>query len=80
MAKKLFELIADVLGIDPSSISDEATQDDIEKWDSLNSILLIDALEKEYNVKFSIEDITQITKVIDIKNILKNHGIDITQI
>lgn len=80
MTKKLFDLIAEFFDVDNSKISDETSQNDIEKWDSLNSLLLIDELEKEYNVKFSIDDIIEITKVKHIKNILKNHGIDITKI
>lgn len=80
MTRKLFGLIAEFFDVDNSKISDETSQNDIEKWDSLNSLLLIDELEKEYNVKFSIDDIIEITKVKDIKSILQNHGIDISQI
>lgn len=80
MARKLFDLIAEFFDIDKSKISDETSQNDIEKWDSLNSILLIDELEKEYHIKFSIDDIIEITNVKYIKNILKNQGIDITKI
>lgn len=80
MTRKLFGLIAEFFDVDNSKISDETSQNDIEKWDSLNSLLLIDELEKEYNVKFSVDDIIEITKVKDIKSILQNHGIDISQI
>lgn len=80
MARKLFEIMGEVFNVDPSSINDKTKQSDIEKWDSLNSLLLIDQLEKEYSMKFSIDDVIEITTVGDIKNILKSHGIDVSKI
>lgn len=80
MARKLFEIMGEVFNVDPSSITDKTKQSDIEKWDSLNSLLLIDQLEREYNMKFSIDDVIEITTVGDIKNILKSHGIDVSKI
>lgn len=80
MTRKLFEIMGEVFNIDPSSINDKTKQSDIEKWDSLNSLLLIDRLENEYKTKFSIDDVIEITTVGDIKNILKSHGIDESKI
>lgn len=80
MVKKLFELIGDVFGIDSSSISDNTTQTDIDKWDSLNSLLLVNEIEKEYNVKFSIDEVIKVTKISDIKDILREHGVDVSNV
>lgn len=80
MPRKLFEVMGEVFNVDPASINDKTKQSDIEKWDSLNSLLLIDQLEREFNVKFSIDDIIDITTVGDIKNILKSQGIDVSKI
>lgn len=75
MVRKLFDIISEVFGIDSSKISDETAQKDISRWDSLNALLLIDAIEKEYNVKFTIDEVIEISKVRDIKNILQKHNI-----
>ena len=80
MVRKLFDLMADVFSVDPSTISDKTSQKDIPRWDSLNSLFLIDTIENEYRIKLSIDDIVEITNVLDIKNILKEHGIDVTKI
>lgn len=80
MTKKLFDLMGEVLGVNPTLISDKTIQRDIEKWDSLNSLLLIDAIEKEYNIKFPIDDVMEISGVIDIKNTLSKLGINVSEI
>ena len=76
--KKLFDLIAHVLDIDSSKITDETSQNDIESWDSLSSLLLIDEIENEFNLKISIDEIIEINSVSDIKRILKNNSVDFT--
>ena len=77
MVRKIFDLIGNVLNVDPSQISDETTQDDIENWDSLNSLLIIDEIEREFNIKISINEIIEINKVADIRQILKRHNVDV---
>jgi len=76
--KKLFDLIARVLDVDPSKVTDETSQNDIDSWDSLNSLLLIDEIEQEFNIKISIDEIIEINSISDIKRILKNNNIDLT--
>lgn len=77
MVRKIFDLIGNVLNIDPSQISDETIHDDIENWDSLNSLLIIDEIEREFNIKISINEIIEINKVADIRQILKRHNVDV---
>ena len=41
--------------------------DNTEGWDSFNGLLLATELEKEFKVKFTMEDIVSIKNVGDIK-------------
>jgi acyl carrier protein len=75
--KKLEEIVADFFNEDIKKISENTSQKDIEKWDSLNSLLLINEIEKEYNITISIDDIIEINSILDIKNILKKHNLEI---
>ena len=75
MARKLFDIIGEIFDVDPSILNDHTNQGDIQKWDSLNLVFLIDQLEKEYNINFSIDDVIEIGSILDIKNILKSRGI-----
>ena len=76
MVRKLFEIISDVLNIKQETLSDNTDQSDIETWDSLNSLLLVNEIEKEYCVKFTIDEVIQIEKIEDIKKFLKDKGIN----
>ena len=76
LVRKLFEIISDVLNIKQETLSDNTDQSEIETWDSLNSLLLVNEIEKEYCVKFTIDEVIQIEKIEDIKKFLKDKGIN----
>ncbi|MFH0861128.1 MAG: acyl carrier protein [Candidatus Altiarchaeota archaeon] len=69
--KKVKEIIASVFEIDIAGINMEMTSDDIEKWDSLGQLKLINALEKEFNVIFEMEEIFSIMSIKDVYRILE---------
>jgi len=57
------DIFRDVFDEDTLNISDKTSSDDIEEWDSLNQINLVSAIEKEFNIKFSI------TELISLKDV-----------
>ena len=75
--KTVEEVIAHVLHIDPSGITDASSPNDIENWDSFNGLLLVTELEKTFNVSFSLDEIVVVKNGGDIKSALKKHGIKI---
>ena len=66
-----------VLSIDSKTISDSTKPEDIESWDSFNGLILVTELEKNFKVKFSLEEVVSVKNVGDIKKILKGHGVKI---
>ena len=56
------------------SLSNDTSQSDIETWDSLNSLLLVNEIEKEFDVKFTIDEVVKIEKIMDIKKFLVEKG------
>ncbi|MEK7083162.1 MAG: acyl carrier protein [Patescibacteria group bacterium] len=75
--KTVEELIAHVLHIDASNITDATSPNDIENWDSFNGLVLVTELEKEFNVSFSLDEVVAVKNVRDIKTSLKKHGVNI---
>ena len=61
--------------IKSSELTDESSPEDIENWDSYNGMLLIDELESEFNVKFTVEEVFDVRSIGDIKKHLLNHGV-----
>ena len=75
MSKKLFNIISRVMEIESSELTDESRPEDIENWDSYNGLLLVDKLESEFNVKFTVEEVFDVHSIADIKKHLLNHGV-----
>ena len=75
MSKKLFNIISRVMEIKSSELTDESSPEDIENWDSYNGLLLVDELESEFNVKFTVEEFFDVHSIADIKKHLVNHGV-----
>ena len=73
--EKLTKLIARVLNIDEHTIDDTSSPETISEWDSLNGILLVIELEKNFNVKFTMDEVVAVQKVSDIKDALKRHNV-----
>jgi len=79
MPKNLFEIISEVMNIPISQINDESSPETIESWDSFNGLILVDELESNFNIKFSVSEIIDVKNVKDIKNHLNNHGVDLNE-
>jgi acyl carrier protein len=77
MSEKIFQLIAKILGVPLSSLNNDSSPENTEGWDSLKGLLLVDELEKEYDVNFTLNEIYDVVTVADIKKHLKSHGVKI---
>jgi len=75
MSKKLYEVISRVLSVPVSQINDQSGPESIERWDSFNGLVLADALESEFNIKFELDEVVDVHTVADIKKHLRNHGV-----
>ena len=75
--KTVEEILSKVLSIDSKTISDSTQPEDIESWDSFNGLILVTELEKNFRVKFSLEEVVAVKNVGDIKKVLRRHGVKI---
>ena len=76
---RLKVVLSKVLGIAPDSINDKTSPSNVESWDSFNGLMLASELEKEFNVKFTMEEVVSVKNVRDIKESLKKHGIKLNE-
>jgi acyl carrier protein len=65
--KKVIEIVSDIMEEPINKISIDTSTDNIDNWDSINQMNLVFALEEEYDVQFSDE---QIVGMISVKLIL----------
>ena len=79
MSDKLYNIISRVFSVSIDEISDDSGPEDIERWDSFNALVLIDELESEFSIQFTISEITDVSTVSDIKRHLRNHGVNLDE-
>lgn len=72
-------ILAKVLGINEGSISDSTSPLTVKTWDSFNGLMIVSELESAYNVSFTIDEVVSVKCVLDIKNCLKKHGVQIDE-
>ena len=75
MGKNLEQLLADLLQISVSQVTDELAMTDLEVWDSLKHMELIASLEEQLDIQLSFDDIVAMRSVGDIKRVLSDRGV-----
>ncbi len=70
LEKKLKELISSVFNIKIKDINDSTNPDTVEKWDSLQQLNLAIAIEDEFKIKLSADDISDLLSYKLIKEII----------
>ena len=74
ISAKVYAIIADKLGVEPSEITNEASFTNDLGADSLDLFELIMGLEEEFGVEIPTDDLENIQTVGDVINYLKEHG------
>lgn len=77
--KSLKSILSKVLEIEEDKINDELTPDDVETWDSFNGLILVSELENNFKIKFTMEEVTSVKCVKDIKEVLKRRGVTLNE-
>jgi len=75
--KKLKDILAKVLLIDETKISDGMSRKNVKEWDSMAHLMLVSEIESAFEVTMDDDDIMEIQTVGDIKKTLKKLGISI---
>ena len=74
MNNKLYLIISRVFNIDISLVNNNSSPKTIDAWDSMNMYVLINEIETEFGIKFSLDEILEIQNVQNIENLLVKHG------
>lgn len=69
---KVEDIIREVLYLDETTeLSDEIGPGQLEAWDSLGHVNIITAIEDEYDIEISPEEIGQINSIAALKSIVQ---------
>ena len=67
---RLNSVFADVFDDEELTVNDETTAADVEGWDSLIHITLIDAVEEEFDISFDMKTIVKLKNVGEMVDVI----------
>ena len=70
MDSKLREILANSLDIEPEELDDNASQKNISEWDSFALMAMVTALEEEFKIELTLEEIIEMQSLQKIKQVL----------
>lgn len=69
--KKTIEIIAKIIRIDTSLITESSNQNDFPKWDSLAHLTIMMKIEKQFKKKISTSKMSELNSIKKILNFLE---------
>jgi acyl carrier protein len=74
--QRLKEVLAGIFKVDICNISEDASPDTIASWDSLRHMNLVLALEEDFGVELTDDQVVEILSYKLIRIVLQEHGIE----
>jgi acyl carrier protein len=72
LVSRVEEIYKEILEVDAITLSDEMTANDVEGWDSLTHSLLINQVQKEFEVKFKLREVISLKNVGELFNLIES--------
>lgn len=69
--KTFNQIVHEVLKIPEDNIKDDLSSKDIPNWDSMNYLLFIAELEKQFNMSFSMDEVVNAQSIGDVRKIVE---------
>ncbi len=66
ISKIVNDIFTGIFKLENEVISNETNTDDVKNWDSLNHIILINAIENEFKIKFPLGEMADLRSIGDI--------------
>ena len=73
MEERIRQIMVDILEVNDGDIDADFGPAQAPLWDSLNNLKLITAIEEEFGIKLSMDEINEMTDLGMIKNVLSRH-------
>jgi acyl carrier protein len=74
---RLLAVAAAVFDVAPHTLTDESSPDSIPAWDSLNHLNLVMAVESEFALALSADEVMQMGSLALVRSVLREHGVEI---
>ena len=72
--EQLRDVIAQTLDIDPGTVTEDSTSENLAGWDSLGHVNLMMALEQTFDIQLEVEDFPRLVSVKAILGYLRERA------
>ncbi|MBE4948806.1 MULTISPECIES: acyl carrier protein [Chryseobacterium] len=73
--EEFYEIIASAIAIKKELVDEQLTYQEIPEWDSMSHLLIVEALEQFYQIKFDFNDILEMGTVGKIREKMKKYEV-----
>lgn len=73
--KSLAEVFAESLLVDPASVVDDLAYQSIKEWDSVAHMVLVTAIEDNFDIMLDTDDIIAMSSVARVREILAKYDV-----
>ncbi len=73
MEDRIKKVIADVLLLEVDQIDDNASPETVDTWDSMNQMNIVMALEEEFEIQISDDDVIEMLNIKLINSIISEY-------
>jgi acyl carrier protein len=77
--ERLERLLQDVLDLGPGPVPGDLSRSSLEKWDSINHLRLVTAIESEYGIELTMSDVAAIENVTDVESLIGQYQGHVTE-
>jgi len=71
--ERLKLLVSDVLEVEPEAVGDDAGRETLPEWDSLAHLRIVGAVEEEFGVKLTMQEIGEMNSLAAIGRLVDKH-------
>lgn len=68
--RRIKEVMAEVLEIDPAAIGESFHRDDAPAWDSMNHLRMVSALEEAFGIRFTMKEVGEMERFDTIRRLV----------
>jgi acyl carrier protein len=72
---RLLDIVAEVLGVDPATVTDDDGPATLPDWTSLRHLQLVVTLEEIYQVSFVYEEVRGVPSIGRLRTVLRSKGV-----
>ncbi len=77
---KFFEIVGNILGVDPSKLDENSNASNTPQWDSLRHIEVIFAVESAYQVRFTMPEIASLRNLGEMRQLLMAKNVALAEV